>query len=589
MKKKFLCLFLVVFMLVTALASCSSDADKVGQELEQNQARLTKTLVMYLMSEQEVPQKNETDIEEALNNLTKSKFKTQIDIRFFTPDKYYTELEKAIKAQENDYNKSKKEEQEIKDYNQYLKESCLAAGIPVVTVKPKATATAANQDETIYNADYGIIEYKYPEPGANQVNIFYLGGYEKYQTYVDNDWLEPLDSELEYTSKKLKEHIPAVYLDNIKAAGVYGIPNNSLIGNYKWMLLDKALMEKYFYTADSISASYTDPDLYNFLSDVATFERDGDDQLTVLPIKGELDPINMFYWSYDSAIEAVVNNVSLLGVSCPNAAAVGTNLSVKSIFHDANYVSQLETIKTFESEGLFGDENDQEKPFAMSVIEGSFDVYDIYGDDYYVKLLESPKADNTNLYNNMFCVNHFASLADTENTKRCMEIITYINTNPEARNLLQYGIEGQDYTIDSDGVLHRTENATYIMDINKTGNIFMAHPEEGKPADFWDRGVEHCENLSINPAFGFNVDANSNMDLDAFEAVLELTEEYMQRIEECETPDDVKELVSQAKSELAKDPNYSRVTTLLAPDGTDPYSLHFLYDKWLDDNNYKVK
>ena len=94
MKKKFLCLFLVVFMLVAALASCSSNADKVGEELEQNQARLTKTLVMYLMSEQEVPKKNEIDIEEALNNLTKSKYKTQIDIRFYTPDQYYVELDR---------------------------------------------------------------------------------------------------------------------------------------------------------------------------------------------------------------------------------------------------------------------------------------------------------------------------------------------------------------------------------------------------------------------------------------------------------------------------------------------------------------
>ena len=288
-------------MLVTVLASCSSDEDKMSEELQENQARLTKTLVVYLMSEKEVPQINEIEVEEAINALTKSKYKTQIDLRYFTPDKYYTELEKAMKAQESDYNKSKKEAQEIKDYNQYLKESCLAVGAPVVTVKAPSTKAPSTEDETIYNAEYGILEYKYPDATANQVNIFYLGGYEKYQTYIDNDWLEPLDSELEYTSKKLKEHIPQVYMDNLTAAGVYGIPNNSLIGNYKWMLLNKDLMEKYFYTANSIPSNFTNDNLKNFLTDVKNFETD------VVPIKGTLEPVKMFYWSYNSEIDALVN------------------------------------------------------------------------------------------------------------------------------------------------------------------------------------------------------------------------------------------------------------------------------------------
>ena len=63
MKKKFLCLFLAIFMLVATLASCSAGDDDVSEELEKNQARYTKTLVMYLMSETEVPEKTEKDIE----------------------------------------------------------------------------------------------------------------------------------------------------------------------------------------------------------------------------------------------------------------------------------------------------------------------------------------------------------------------------------------------------------------------------------------------------------------------------------------------------------------------------------------------
>ncbi len=589
MKKKFLCLFLVVMMLVTAMASCSSDEDKLSEELQENQARLTKTLVVYLMSEKEVKSATEIEIEEEVNALTKSKYKTQLDLRFYTPDKYYTELEKAIKAQEVEYNKAKKEEQEIKEYNRYLKESCDLAGIPVITVKPPATKAPATADETIYNAEYGILEYKYPDATANQVNIFYLGGYEKYQSYIDNDWLEPLDAELEYTSKKLKEHIPAVYMDNLTAAGVYGIPNNSLIGNYKWLLLKKDLMEKYFYTPESISASLTDPDLKNFLGDIKEFEVDENKKMVVAPIKGELSPTNMFYWSYDESMDLLVNRPSIMGTSCGNTAPLGQNLSVNSIFHDKNYVEQLKLIKEFETNGYCVD-SDSDLPFAMAIMEGSYDICVEYGDEYYVKMIEAPKVDNTQIYDNMFCVNKFASVADTDNTKRCMEIITYINTNPELRNILQYGIKDKNYTIDSNGVLKRSENTGYFMDINKTGNIFMAHPEEGMPANLWEAvGVEHSENLAINPTSGFTFDSNSEGDLDSFIQILSLTDDYMKRIDECKTAEDIDALVKAAKAELSANPYYNKVVNPLYPSDNSKPSLGCMYDQWLNDNGYKIQ
>lgn len=585
MKKRFLCLFLVIFMLVSLLASCSSKDDDVSDELEKNQARYTKTLVMYLMSETEVPEKTEKDIEEALNDLLKSKFKTKIDIRYFTADEYYTELEKALKAKETQVLKDKKEANEINEYNKYLKESCLAAGVPVVTVKPKGEDTLATEEETIYNADYGIIEYKYPEVEENQVNIFYLGGYDKYSEYIDNEWLASLDDEVKYSSKKLKEHIPEVYMNNIMAAGVYGIPTNSLLGEYTWMLLDKELMDKHHFTANSIPATYNNNEnLYNFLEAVKTFEVDKNGDLTVLPIKGELEPTNMLYWSYDEKNEMIVNKPTLLGTYCANNAKIGDNMSVYSIYHDRNYISQVKMLKRFELAGFYGTEADQDKPFAMTVVKGSYDLYHQYSDKYYVKMLDAPKVDNSNLYSHMFCVNQLEN-----ETARSMEVLTYIYTEPVARNILQYGIEGENYYIDDNDVLHRY-NTSYMMDVNKTGNIFMAHPEEGKPGDFWDVGVEHSENLAINPTFGFNIDASSNLDVEALKAVMALEEGYRERLDACQTVEEIDELVAAIKEELKENEYYSRITTILAPsDSKEPCSLYYLYYFWLDSNGYIAK
>lgn len=581
MKKRFLCLFLVIFMLVSLLASCSSKGDDVSDEIEKNQARYTKTLVMYLMSETEVPEKTEKDIEEALSELTKSKFKTKIDLRFFTADKYYTELEKALKAKETQVLKDKKEANEINEYNKYLKESCLAAGVPVVTVKPKGEDTVATEEETIYNAEYGIIDLKYPDAEENQVNIFYLGGYEKYQDYIDKEWLASLDDEVQYSSKKLKEHIPEVYMNNIVSAGVYGIPTNALLGEYTWMLLDKSLMEKHHFTSNSISATYNNENLYNFLDAVQSFERDDNGELTVLPIKGELEPTNMLYWSYDEKNEAVVNQSSILGTYCANNAKIGDNMNVYSVFHDRNYVSQLKMLKRFELAGFYGTEEDQDKPFAMTVIKGSYDVYHEYSDKYYVKMLDAPKVDNSNLYNHMFCVNQLEN-----DTARSMEVLTYIYTESVARNILQYGIEGENYYIDDNDVLHRY-NTSYMMDVNKTGNIFMAHPEEGKLGDFWDVGVEHSENLAINPTFGFNIDATSNLDVEAFKQVMALEAGYKERLDACQSTEDIDALVTAIKAELQENEYYSRITSRFAPtDSNAPKPLYYLYYSWLETNEY---
>ena len=585
MKTKLLCLIIGLMMIVSMLASCSQGETNLSAEVDENQARTTQTIVMFMMSEKEVPEKTEHDIEEALNKLTKSKFKTQVDLRFYTADEYYTQLEATIKAKETEILKAEREELQKRRKEKEIRESCKQAGIPYVAETTKAPSTIMTEEETLVNEEYGIIEYKYPDAKDNQVNIFYLGGYDRYQEYVDSEWVARLNDEVNTSSKKLKEHIPAVYMDNISSAGIYGIPTNALIGEYTWMLLNKQVMEDHFFTSADISASLTDTDLYNFLNDVYTYERDEDGNLTVLPVKGDIEPTNMFYWNYDDEAETIVNTPSFLGVYCPTNAKIGTNLSVYHVFNDPNYVSQLKFITRLRNEGILMDEADQDDslPYAMTILKGSYDLYHQYEDEYYVKMLEAPKADNNNLYTNMFCVNELEN-----NTARSMEIVTFFNTNAEARNILQYGLEGENYYIDDNDVLHRY-NDSYMMDVNKTGNIFMAHPEEGLPGDYWNVGIEHNENVGITPIFGFVVDEDSELDVTNLKAVLALEEYYMAELEKCTTVEEFDEFVKRVKKELAENPSYIKVVSPKFPEDGELSSLNYIYYTWLDNNGFLPK
>ena len=579
MKTRILCLFIVLIMAVSMLASCSSGESSLSEDVEENQARATQTIVIYLMSEEEVAERTERDIEEALNKLTKPKFKTQIDLRYFTEDEYYTQLEATIKAKETENLKAEREELLKRRKEKEIRESCKQAGISYIPETTKAPVTVITEEETLVNEEYGIIEYKYPDVKSNQVNIFYLGGYDKYQEYIDNEWVARLNDEVNTSSKKLKEHIPAVYMDNITSAGIYGIPTNALIGEYTWMLLNKEIMEQHFFTSSDISASLTDPELYTFLEDVALYDKD------VLPVKGEIDPTNIFYWNYDEETESIVNSPSVLGVYCANTAKIGTNLSIYHIFNDSNYINQMKFIARLREKGILlpVEEQDQSKPFAMTIMKGSYDIYNAYSDEYYVKMLESPKADNYSLYTNMFCVNELEN-----NTARSMEIVTFLNTNAEARNILQYGIEEENYYIDADGVLHRYNNS-YMMDINKTGNIFMAHPEEGLPADYWNVGIEHNENVGVTPILGFVIDEDSNLDVESLQELLTLGEQYMKELDECNSVAELEEFVKKAKKEIAEHPSYVNVVSPRFPEGDAPSTLSYLYQSWLDANGYLIK
>ena len=76
-----------------------------------------------------------------------------------------------------------------------------------------------------------------------------------------------------------------------------------------------------------------------------------------------------------------------------------------------------------------------------------------------------------------------------------------LNTNSELRNLLQYGVEGVHYELDEDERVDRFNN-DYIMDINTTGNIFVAYPEENVTDEEWARCITSNLNLRAHAATG---------------------------------------------------------------------------------------
>ena len=313
MNKRLVCLTLSILMLLTCVfASCTPKTTEPGEgdETVDNSA---KTITMWVVTEDETTEEAQKLVNEAFTKITKAKFKTNVVIQFCTEDEYYEKLESTIEAAQYEIELEAKCAKELRQYIKANKGSG----------KDNATLTAEfyaahpdyqkfqkveeeedeeapeTEEETIVN-DFGITEIKYPDVKENQVDIFYLSGYDKYMEYYEKEYLSSLGEELSTSSKKLNTYISTSLLNGVQIeGGVYAIPNNVPIGEYTYMMIDKTLFDTYYQKIDKVS---TVLDLETFLNDIKNYNGDKtpEDAGYVVPLASTYEEcIKMLCWYWD--------------------------------------------------------------------------------------------------------------------------------------------------------------------------------------------------------------------------------------------------------------------------------------------------
>ncbi|MBP3378232.1 MAG: hypothetical protein J6L96_05745, partial [Clostridia bacterium] len=430
-------------------------------------------------------------------------------------------------------------------------------------------------------------EEAYPEVDVDQVDILFLGDYDKYVEYIDAGWLSKLNDQLNSTAKKLTSYIYPAFLDAVKVnKSYYAVPNNTVIGEYTSLLVNKEMCDKYS-DPTQITSLATALDL---IETVAKYEKDYD------PVwSNSYDGMtNVHYWSVDY-VENTVNGritrefsidptkFSTLGAmyradytsmtSDPNIYSFG------NLMDDQVYVEQLIALKTIELKGYRGEEG-SEKDFAVGVIKGSGEEIAKYEDKYYNVVLEYPVATEDDLFGSMFAVSSY-----TSNLTRAMEIITYLNTDADFRNLFQYGIKGVNYELNDDECAVRTEENLYNMNIYKTGNIFVAYPDAdiGMTYQTLENAKKQDLEVVTNPTMGFTIVSSDFPDLKNIKTVLQASEEFNAKIEACTTVEELEAAIKLCnaeiqggiyKSSIAQKAMYSTM------DGDSNFSVYALYIKW---------
>ncbi len=512
MKKRWLCLFLCLVMLLSAvLTSCSNKEDDAKDDISEDASASAMTLSMWIVSEEEISTEAANAVTKALNEITESKFKTRLAVHYLTEDEYRAKLEQAIV----DYEAAKKQE----------------AATETETTLPEGESASETvvTDETETN-EIGMTVIKYPDELKNQVDIIYITGEDMYVDFIEKGWLASLDSELANASQKINEYVSATLLNSAKHNGAtYAIPNNHAIGQYTYMLLNKNLMSKYsqqgYIKTGKITSFYSDP-LQSFLSLVTKLENSNQVVAIDNKVYDSANPENTataydyclnllaHYWSIDPESYDMLKEFSVIGHHYTDGEELSrgsTILGYESLFENVDFTADYLKLNQFRFNGYFGDASG--KTAAIRFMTGDYSVqtkFDANGDcvyvldgvEYYPVVVEYPTATADDIYGDMFGV-----YAKTKNVGRCMEIVTYLNTNADFRNLLQYGVQGAHYELvkNNDGTTSvKRLNNSYMMDIFATGNVFIAHPEPEMSANVWETGKAQNRHSLVDPLLGLD-------------------------------------------------------------------------------------
>ena len=513
MNKKLTTLLLAMMLALGSFTGCSSKATEEDVEATadtEEAARISMTLSLWLPTSKNTTEEAIELAEAQINRLTQAKFDTAIELKAIPEADYQKtidgELDRiaaAILAEEEEAERKRKELKELK-----------AQGIEVETEpETEEGETEPVEEETIVN-ELGISVIKYPEVGANQLDIFLVQGYDNYLRYIENEQIQQLDGELSGTSKILKTYIYPTYLNLANVSGTYAIPNNHPVGEYEYLLVNKELVEQYDYNPKDLTTLVKCTD---FIKDIASQNLEG-----VTPLLGEVGYKNIVFWGEDPS------EFSLISSLLSNSSAYNVKALPKSTFTQNAYVNTLGMMKELGELGYIGDGKvDEGEKFAVGVVAGDGSVAAQYEDEYYVNIHTKPMMTEDDVYGSMFAVSSYS-----KSLSRSMEIITYLNTSSDIRTILQYGAQGVHWDYEDEDTKETINilSDDYQMDIVNTGNVYMTYPGEGLPMSHWDYAKQQNLDSTSDPFMKFEgaiTDANKAQ----MDELAALSKQYKDRID----------------------------------------------------------
>lgn len=461
MKKSLLCLVVMMLLLLPVLlTSCGDDMtaeDIANANFQQADKALTLSLWLPVSPNVDSDGDGINDkldnrfderlqaVEDKINDYLRSNnYCTKIEIVTVLEDKYYGELTDkfaSIKEIEKDEGKAH-------------------------FIADKYVNHAIKNEET------QVFEMAYPELLDQQLDIFFVGGYDNYMNYINSEDIQALDkffTEGQVFTDLFKK-IRKVYFDAIKVdKSYYAVPNNHVFAEKgQYILVNKELYDTY--STDKWDENYKLEDLKSYIQLIGENNLEG-----VVPYCGTSDTVpGVIYLDKENMIVASVEQSKVI--------------DGEIVYYPDQYLPAMTGYKNF-TKFYFGlaelgyvSESLNDEIAAVQLFEGNLSDF-ANRDDYYIIETVPPFATVETLYSSMFAISTHSA-----NYERAMQILYLLQDNSEIRTLLQYGIVEEDYdmgTVNGETVIY-TKNSGYHMDLIYTGNCYRTYPASGVPMSYWD-------------------------------------------------------------------------------------------------------
>lgn len=279
---------------------------------------------------------------------------------------------------------------------------------------------------------------------------------------------------------------------------IWGVPTNKELAAPLQFLFSRELVEKY---QIDVSQYTTLESLEPVLSMIA---REEPDCIPLFFDTGRLNLMNMGGYTYltSETVPLVVKNDD---PTCTIVNLFETDYARQILgtlhkYYEAGYINQDAPVRTplsrFPDEAVFCRISSGGPDSAASfTTDFGYPIVTVQASEAFVT------SDSTQ--GGMMVVN-----VATQHPEEALTFLTAVNTDPEVRNLLKYGIEGIHYTLTENDQVEIISDAYRGIPYTQ-GNWFILKTCVGESPDKWDTYRTFNENAVTSPLLGFNPDYSS--------------------------------------------------------------------------------
>ena len=295
--------------------------------------------------------------------------------------------------------------------------------------------------------------------------------------------------------------------------GIYGVPTNKELATPMQFLFSRELVEKYNF---DLSGPMTLETLEPMLQVISRNEPD------CIPLFFDSDPIALMEMV---GYEYLTANLSPLVIRTDDPTGTIVNLyetpearrmlRLLHRYYQAGFINADAALRT----GLSRFED--EKVFCRLSSSGP-DSSQSFSIDYgypIIAVQASPALiTNASTQGGIMAVN-----AKTRYPREAQLFLCAVNTDPDVRNLLNFGLEGIHYRMNEDGQAQLL-STDYRGVPYAQGNWFILHTMEGEPADKWEQYREFNRNARSSRLLGFEPNFHSCQEVS--QSVSRITQQY---------------------------------------------------------------